>query len=225
VTARLNTTIVVYNESEILVPSEDMVVAVLAKYGVTVNEAQIYQIRRYIACLVYWNQRVSLTSVTTPMEIVERHFAESMFGASFLRQEESRLADVGAGPGFPGLALKIALPSLRVLLIERNAKKCAFLNEVTRLLDLNHVTVIRADYGSISPKEGYFDYITARALGGHKDLLRWAAERLKPDGEIILWLGVQDSLKLSQIRGWRWDPPIAIPQSQRRVILAGRPIP
>jgi len=224
VTAEINTTVVVYNTKEILVPDADAVADILGKYRVTVNEPQVSQIQRYISCLVYWNQRVSLTSVTSPMEILERHFAESMFGASFIRKKDGRLADVGTGPGFPGLALKIALPSLQVLSIERNAKKCAFLNEVIRFVDLDAVAVLRSEYSSISPREGSFDYIATRAFGGRKDLLRWAAGRLNPSGEIILWLGLQDSLKLSQSIGWRWEPPIAIPHSQRRVILAGRPI-
>jgi 16S rRNA (guanine527-N7)-methyltransferase len=219
----LNTTIVVYNGNEILVPTLDSVTEFLDLSGVTVSEAQISQIQRYIACLVFWNQRVSLTSVSDPTEILERHFAESLLGAPLIRSADGRLADVGTGPGFPGLALKIALPKLQVLLIERNTKKCAFLNEVIRFLNLSPVTVVRSDYASLSPTEAKFDYITARALGDHKDLLRWAAGRLAPDGKVMLWLGAQDSLKLSQSKVWRWDPPTPIPHSQRRVILVGRP--
>jgi 16S rRNA (guanine527-N7)-methyltransferase len=220
----LHTTNVVYNGHEIAVPAADHVLAVLGNFGIRVSETQVLQIQRYIACLVFWNQRVSLTSVSAPMEIIERHFAESMLGAPLIERCEGRLADVGAGPGFPGLALKIALPSLQVLLIERNTRKCAFLNEVIRFLNLDLVTVIRSDYASIPPQEAKFDCITARAIGDHKDFLRWAAGKLSPRGEVMLWLGAQDSLKLSQSISWRWDPPIPIPYSQRRVILVGHPI-
>jgi 16S rRNA (guanine527-N7)-methyltransferase len=221
----LSTTIVVYGEQEIHVPSADSVTAVMYKFAVALSDAQITQLQQYISCLVFWNQRVSLTSVTNPTEILERHFAESMVAAPLIESAESRLADVGTGPGFPGLALKIALPKLQVLLIERNTKKCAFLNEVIRLLNLDLVTVIRADYASISPAEAKFDHITARALGDHKAFLNWSAGRLAPEGKIILWLGEQDSLKLSQTKGWLWDLPTPIPHSKRRVILVGRPVP
>jgi 16S rRNA (guanine527-N7)-methyltransferase len=220
----LTTTIVVYNLNEITSPTTESISAVLSKYSITLNELQLSQIQRYIACLVFWNQRVSLTSVVDPAEILERHFAESLVGVPIVRSKEGRLADVGTGPGFPGLALKIALPELQVLLIERNTKKCAFLNEVIRFLDLERISVIHSDYASISPHEAKFDCITARAIGDHKDLLRWAAGRLAPAGDVMLWIGVQDSLKLSQSKGWSWNPPIPIPHSQRRVVLVGHPI-
>ncbi len=219
-----DTTVVVYNESEIVVPSAAVMFDAFSKYGITVSAQHVSQIQRYIACLVFWNQRVSLTSVTSPMEILERHFAESLLAAPLIANPEGRLADVGAGPGFPGLPLKIALPTLQVLLIERNTKKCAFLNEVARFMNLDGVTVIRSEYADLSPEEAKFDYVVSRAVGDHKDLLRWATGRLTPRGEVILWLGSQDSIKLAQSKGWRWDSPIPIARSQRRVILVGRPV-
>jgi 16S rRNA (guanine527-N7)-methyltransferase len=218
-----NTTNVVYNGNEIAIPSAAAMIELFSSYNISLNEQQISQVQRYIACLVFWNQRVSLTSVTNPMEILERHFAESLLATSLIGLHEGRLADVGSGPGFPGLALKIALPELQVLLIERNTKKCAFLNEVIRFLNLEKVRVIRSDYADISPEEAKFEYITSRAVGDYKDLLRWAAGRLTKSGELILWLGSQDSMKVSQSSAWHWGPPTPIPNSQRRVILAGRP--
>lgn len=218
------TTIVVYNGNEIAVPSAAVTAGVFSKVGIALGDDQISQVQRYIACLVFWNQRVSLTSVINPIEILERHFAESLLAAPLIMNKEGRLADVGSGPGFPGLALKIALPKLQVLLIERNTKKCAFLNEVIRFLNLDGATVLRSDYSEISPEESKIDFVTSRAVGDHKDLLKWAASRLAPNGEVILWLGSQDSIRLTQSKSWRWNSPIPIPHSQRRVIQIGRPI-
>ncbi|HUK30877.1 MAG TPA: 16S rRNA (guanine(527)-N(7))-methyltransferase RsmG [Candidatus Acidoferrum sp.] len=220
-----STTLVVYNENEIHVPSATVMSATFAKYDISVSEQQISQIQRYMACLVFWNQRVSLTSVTDPMEILERHFAESLLAAPLITQKEGRLADVGTGPGFPSLALKIALPNLQVLLIERNTKKCAFLNEVIRFLDLDQVSVLRSDYAEISPSLRKFDCIVARAVGDHKALLRWSVARLAPAGQLILWLGQQDAIKISQSKCCSWDQPIPIPNSQRRLILVGHQDP
>ena len=222
--AGLATTYVVYNESRIAVPAAESVSRVLDRYGVALSEPQLSQIQRYIACLVFWNQRVSLTSVTDLEEILERHFAESLIGVPLIGSPEGRLADVGTGAGFPGLALKIALPNLQVFLIERNTKKCAYLSEAIRFLNLDRVTVIRSEFESISPAEPKFDSIAARAIGSHKDLLRWATGRLTPNGKVLLWLGEKDSLSLSQTTNWRWDPPISIPHSQSRVILVGSPM-
>ena len=91
---------------------------------------QLDQIQKYISLLLLWNQKVSLTSIEDPQELVSRHFGESFFGAKFIENVGCRLADVGSGAGFPGLALKIALPELQVFLIEQDARKATFLNEV-----------------------------------------------------------------------------------------------
>ena len=63
--------------------------------------------------LLKWNNLVSLTSITDPVDIVARHFGESMFAASLLPVENGRLADVGSGAGFPGVALKILHEDLK----------------------------------------------------------------------------------------------------------------
>jgi 16S rRNA (guanine527-N7)-methyltransferase len=220
----IHTTIVVYNGNRVHVPSSDSVAAAMTRYGIALNEQQVSQVQRYISCLVFWNQRVSLTSVTDLSEILERHFAESMTAAPLIHPQNGRLADVGSGPGFPGLALKILLPKLQVFLIERDTKKSAFLNEVIRFANLDQTTVIRADYELIQANKEEYDYLTARALGDHKALLRWSSTHLSVGGKIMLWLGEQDSTKLAQAKGWYWDPPTSIPHSQRRVILVGRPI-
>jgi 16S rRNA (guanine527-N7)-methyltransferase len=220
----LSTMTVVYNEKEIQVPDSASVLDILGRFDVTLDDHQVSQVQRYIGCLVFWNQRVSLTSVTNLTEILERHFAESMIGAPLIDQPDGRLADVGSGPGFPGLALKIILPKLQVFLIERDTKKSAFLNEVIRFANLDQATVIRADYELIPANEEEYGYITARALGDYKALLRWSSAHLSADGKAVLWLGEQDSTRLSRTENWHWDPPTPIPHSQRRVILVGHPI-
>ena len=106
--------------------------AALAAFGIELSSDQLSRIRDYISILLRWNKLLSLTSITDQIEIVSRHFGESMFASSVLPLENCRLADVGSGAGFPGLALKILIPSLFVTLIESNKKKSAFLSEVVR---------------------------------------------------------------------------------------------
>jgi 16S rRNA (guanine527-N7)-methyltransferase len=220
-----STTIVVYNGNDVSVPSSAAVTGAMNRFGVALDEHQVSQVQRYIAFLVFWNQRVSLTSVTDPIEILERHFAESMLAGPLIERSNGRLADVGTGAGFPGLALKILLPELQVILIERDTKKSVFLNEVVRLLNLDQVTVIRSDYALMPPSALNFDCITFRAVGGHKSLIKWCSESIALGGQVILWLGEQDSIKISQSEAWHWEPPLPIPHSQRRVILVGHRIP
>jgi 16S rRNA (guanine527-N7)-methyltransferase len=139
--------------------------------------------------------------------------------------EKCRLADIGSGAGFPGLAVKIACPELRLTLIESNKKKCAFLSEVVRALELENVEVmpVRFEETRISPD--FAELVTARAVGGFPDILRWAKTALTRRGHVILWLGGEDSTKVSSIPGWIWKTAVKIPESQRRFVLIGRPSP
>src|SRR3981081_2071808 len=113
-------------------------------------------------------------SVVGPGEILARHFGESMFICSFIPVEKCRLADIGSGAGFPGLALKISCPGLRLTLIESNKKKSACLSEVVRALELENVEVrpIRFEEARFAPD--FAEVVTVRAIGGFSDILRWA---------------------------------------------------
>jgi 16S rRNA (guanine527-N7)-methyltransferase len=184
---------------------------------------QIEKIREYTLLLLKWNKSISLTTIVAPVEIVARHFGEPIFAISILPVENCRLADIGTGAGFPGLALKIACPDLHVVLIEPSKKKCAFLHEVIRTLEFKNVEVKSSRFDEIRPAPDFAKIITARALGGFSDLLRWARIALSRRGHIVLWLGSEDSTMVSSEAGWIWQPAVRIPESQRRFILVGRP--
>ena len=147
-----------------------------------------------------------------------------IFAGRFLGISTGRLADVGSGAGFPGLPLKIVFPSLRVTLIEPNVKKCAFLREVKEILALENVEIARSTYENLASPPKSFDFIGSRALGGYRRLLQWSRQALSSDGRVILWLGVDDSTSIGRLEGWRWQLPVNIPESKRRVLLIGQPV-
>jgi 16S rRNA (guanine527-N7)-methyltransferase len=196
----------------------------LAPFAISPNDDQIAKIREYVALLLKWNRSVSLTSITDPVEIVGRHFGESMFASELLPVENCRLADVGAGAGFPGLALKIACPSIQLILIESNKKKCAFLAEVVRTLSFNDVEIRPERFEEIRPEAILANLITCRAVGEFKQLLRWSTSAIARRGHLLLWVGADDSTRIARTPGWTWQPAVRIPDSQRRFILVGRPI-
>jgi len=193
----------------------------LRPYGVALKSGVTDRIAAYISLLLKWNRTISLTTVTDPTEILKFHFGESIFAASAVNFDQSRLADVGSGAGFPGLPLVLVVPSLGVTLIESNAKKCAFLSEVVRELHLSNVTVVRGRMEEFSPQFMPLNFIAARALGGHDELLSWAKDHLAAKGEVVLWLGEADSSKISLDRDWHWKPARLIPGSERRYLLVG----
>src|ERR1700733_14547348 len=146
-----------------VVTSNELIQNWIAPFHAELSPIQIGQVQKYISLLLLWNQKISLTSIENPQELVSRHFGESFFGAKFIENRACRLADVGSGAGFPGLALKIVLPKLQVFLIEQDTRKATFLNEVIRLLDLTETRVYRTPYETLPPE---FAEIDAIFLGG-----------------------------------------------------------
>lgn len=198
------------------------IAATLAPFWSKLSEGQLIAVQRYVSLLLDWNEAVNLTAIDDPIEVLSRHFGESLFAASLLRIGASRLADVGTGPGFPGLPLRIICPDMKLTLFEPNIKKCAFLKEVTQRLEMNDVGIFRQRYEEYQRDVGGFDFVCSRALGDYHSLLPWSRGVLNPGGSLVLWLGTEESIRLGRRKEFTWDAPIPIPESRRRVILIGR---
>ena len=194
----------------------------LREAGIDPSPALLESIATYIELLLRWNQKLNLTTIRDPREMVSRNFSESFLAMRWLQDSGGVLLDIGSGAGFPGLALKLLLPSWKLILIEPNTKKCAFLSEAARTLGLSEVRVERARWQDLQCDVSCFTTITCRALGDHAELIRWARERLAPGGRLILWLGARDADEISTLGGWNWER-VTVPGSRERVILAGMP--
>jgi 16S rRNA (guanine527-N7)-methyltransferase len=197
------------------------VARVLGPYGIHANPHLCEQVRSYIELLLQWNQKISFTTVAAPLEIVRFHFGESLFAASAVPIRSGRLADVGSGAGFPGIPLRMLVPQLELTLIESNFKKAAFLSEVVRALQLDRVHVVRGRMDALDLGTPPFDFITARALGQHDDLLSWSKSHLAGGGKVVLWIGEDDAESISKNSDWNWQEPVRIPGSKRRCLLIG----
>jgi 16S rRNA (guanine527-N7)-methyltransferase len=203
--------------------SDEQIKNSLSDYWTSASSELCAKVRAYISILTHWNKTISLTNITDPVEILRFHFGESLFAVSNVPISDGRLADVGSGPGFPGLPLKLAVPSLSVVLIESNGRKAAFLCDVIRELKLDHAEVFHGRMENFSKENSIFDFVTARALGQTDELLSWARCELVPSGRLVLWLGKEDSAKIGQDEAWNWRDPIHIPGSRRRNLLIGAP--
>lgn len=192
----------------------------LRPYGVSIDARVVGQIGRYLALLAKWNQRVNLTGIEDPEEILERHFGESMFAARVVRLD-GRLADVGSGAGFPGLALKLLFPNIDVTLIESSHKKAAFMSEVCRELKLDGVRVLAERMENVEPGDQAWNFVTSRAVGNVRGILDWARGTMTPGGRIVLWVGVRGVEEARRTVSWRWEEAVVIPKSRQRFILIG----
>jgi len=200
---------------------DQLIDSTLQEYGVSANSDIRSGIQKYISLLRRWNERISLTTITDPRQILRFHFGESMFAASAVPIRNGRLADVGSGAGFPGIPLKILIPTLDLVLIESNTKKASFLSECIRELSLVGAEVFRSRFEDLDERALDFGFITARALGDYEGLVEWAQESLASGGALVLWLGQDDALRLQNESSIEWRPPIIIPNSDRRAILVG----
>ncbi len=203
--------------------SDEAIARALGPFQVSMSRQLAISIRKYIDLLMLWNHRINLTSITNPGEILRRHFGESMFAASSIPISRGRLADVGSGAGFPGLALKLLIPELEVFLIESVTKKATFLLEVVRQLDLTGINVVVNRFEDLRDTLAPLDFICERAVGDHGQLLYWAKFNLNIGGKVVLWLGTEDAKRIATFPEWTWNEPIAIPGSLRRCLVIGSP--
>jgi 16S rRNA (guanine527-N7)-methyltransferase len=203
------------------IPSSDTVRRALSGFRISVDDNQVLQIQEYIRILLHWNERLNLTAIRDPLEILHRHFGESMYAASAVPVENGRLADVGSGAGFPGIPLKIVRPEVQVFLIESNIKKATFMAEVIRELALQDTRVLVSRYEELGEEIAPLDYICSRALGEFPSFLEWAASPVVSAAGVLLWIGTRDLEEVRKIRTWAWREPIEVPHSLRRVILVG----
>jgi 16S rRNA (guanine527-N7)-methyltransferase len=203
-------------------PSSDTIRRALSEFKVAVTDQQIGQIQHYMTLLLKWNDAMNLTAIRDPLEILYRHFCESMFGATLIPVGFGRLADVGSGGGFPGLPLKIACPEIEVCLIDSNVKKATFLAEVVRELALPEARVLVSRYEELGEEVTPLDVVCSRAVGEFAHFLKWAASERVGAGTVMLWIGGRDLDEVRASKDWYWNEPVAIPQSLRRFILVGR---
>ncbi len=146
-------------------------------------------------------ERASVSSVVDE-RAWKVHVADSLTGLEVSELSTAqRIADVGAGAGFPGLALAVALPDTQVDLIESIGRKCTFMQRAIDEAAIPNATVLNTrseDFASGAGREAY-DIVTARAVGRLSTLAELASPLLKPNGVLIAWKGKRDEEEEEQL--------------------------
>jgi 16S rRNA (guanine527-N7)-methyltransferase len=201
--------------------SVDTIRRSLGRFQIQVNDRQVALIQQHMKILAQWNEKLNLTAIRDPLEILHRHFCESMFAATAVPVDSGRLADIGTGAGFPGIPMKIVRPELELFLVESNIKKGTFLAEVLRDLDLPNAKVLISRYEELGEELAPLDYVCARAVGDYGPFLEWAASDQLSASRLVLWVGGRDLDEIRKSTEWEWQEPISVPESLRRYILVG----
>lgn len=154
----------------------------------------------YLALLDRWNRTYNLTAIRDPREMLTKHLLDSLAMHRFLDGE--RLADLGTGPGLPGIPLAIAKPELRVALVESNGKKARFLREAVRTLALGNARVLESRAEAVD-EPGAFDVVTARALDSLAGIIAVGGHLLAPGGRLLAMKGVRPDQEIAELpAGW-----------------------
>lgn len=207
-----------------------------ARYGIALSEQQQGRFETYQALLAEWNEQVNLVGDASVEAVRARHFVESLALGAALREREalrpaSRVMDVGAGAGFPGLVLKIAWPQIHLTLIEATSKKAAFLTAVVEALAFDDDVAVLADRAETLGHEPAlrerFDLVVARAVAPLPALLELTLPFARVGGRVATPKGSRASDEiaaskraLAELGGAVVSMPLEVPGPPQTLVVA-----
>ncbi|HET6604326.1 MAG TPA: 16S rRNA (guanine(527)-N(7))-methyltransferase RsmG [Xanthomonadaceae bacterium] len=159
----------------------------------------------YLALLARWNRAYNLTAIRDPEQMLDKHLLDSLAiwreVAAVPHAGTLRLADIGTGPGLPGIPLALALPQLEVALIESVGKKARFLREAVRELELAGRVRVLARRAQAVAEPGRHDCLVARAFGTLAAILAAGGHLLRPGGRLLALKGQRPDAELAALPG------------------------
>lgn len=166
--------------------TEDEFITELTKLNIEVTPEKLDQLKEYASFLLEYNQHTNLTAIRDINEVYLKHFYDSLTIVKAINLKEvNTLLDIGTGPGFPGMVLKIIYPHLQITLMDSNNKKISFLKALAQELNLN-VEIIygRAEEFIVNRRE-YYDVVTSRAVASLDILAELSIPYVKTNGLFV----------------------------------------
>ena len=155
--------------------------------GVRFSVEQMDKFYKYMNLLIEWNEKINLTAIIEPNEIILKHFIDSITILKDIK-DGSTVVDVGTGAGFPGIPLSIMNPTLKITLVDSLNKRLIFLQEVINELDLQNVELVHAraeEFGRNKKYREKFDIATSRAVANLATLSEYLLPLVKINGKAI----------------------------------------
>ena len=159
--------------------------------GIDISEEKAKKFFDYMNLLIEWNQKMNLTAITEPNEVVLKHFIDSITIEKYVK-EGSKVIDIGTGAGFPGIPLNIIRNDLDITLMDSLNKRINFLTEVIKQNQLNKIDAVHARAEELSRNKKYrekYDVATSRAVASLNVLLEYMMPFVKVGGYCICMKG------------------------------------
>jgi len=178
--------------------------------NLTVTDAQIEQLLAFIKLIEKWNKAYNLTAIRNPEEMAQLHILDSLAIVPHIHGQ--RIIDIGTGAGLPGIPLAICLPDIHFTLLDSNAKKTRFVQQVALELKLKNVAVIHSRVENHQPEHGY-DAALTRAFAGLPEIVKLTAHLLAKDGVLLAMKGQIPEAELAQIAAKKSVISVSVPGS------------
>ena len=173
-------------------------------YGREINivftEEQLQKFYQYMNLLIEWNEKINLTAIVEPKEIILKHFIDSLTIIKYIEPNKS-VIDIGTGAGFPGIPVKIMREDLDITLLDSLNKRIYFLNEVIQKLELKNITAVHARIEEYAKNKKYresFDVATSRAVANLTTLSEYMLPMVALKGMAICMKGSEISEEISK---------------------------
>lgn len=163
----------------------------LSKINIKITDEQVEQLYKYMNLLIEWNEKINLTAIIEPEDIILKHFVDSLTIANEI-PENAIVADIGTGAGFPGLPIKILKPQTEMFLIDSLNKRIKFLDQVINENELKKIYTIHARAEEIGHNKNYrgtCDVVTSRAVAKLNVLLEYMMPLVRLGGKCICLKG------------------------------------
>ena len=157
---------------------------------------QTEQLLAFIKLIAKWNKAYNLTAVRNNEDMARLHILDSL--AILPHIEGKRVIDIGTGAGLPGIPLAIFMPEVEFVLLDSNAKKTRFVQQVILELKLKNVSVLHSRVEDYQPELG-FDTVTMRAFASLPDIMKLTAHLLSANGVLLAMKGQIPEAELAEI--------------------------
>ncbi|MDO9422803.1 MAG: 16S rRNA (guanine(527)-N(7))-methyltransferase RsmG [Methylobacter sp.] len=185
-----------------------ILVSGIASLNLNVTDEQVDQLLSFIKLIEKWNKAYNLTAIRDREEMARLHILDSLAILPYI--EGARVIDIGTGAGLPGIPLAICLPEIHFTLLDSNAKKTRFVQQVILELKLKNVQVVHSRVENHHPATAY-DAVLTRAFASLSDIVKLTSHLLAGKGVLLAMKGQNLDAELEQVAAKKSVIPVSIP--------------